>query len=578
MKLFLALLINVCLCSFIGAQNPVFTAEIRPPVVAVGESFEVTFTLLNAKGKNFRPPVFGPFEVLGGPNQALSTQIINGSFSQSLSYSYILRSSKPGKYVIGAAQIYANGKLISSNNLNIEIRNQSASSISRTNPKISTQDSNKDFFLKVVPSKQKAYVGEQVLVDYILYTRKSIQDHNFITDPNCTNAYTQVIRSDGNDTRDVQVNGRMYRSRLIRRLAIFPQESGEVIVEPAELEVEFVEDVTGFPFPSMIRPQDVVVKRYSTQQVKIQAIALPTPQPEDFIGASGNFSLNFGVSEKEITTDDAVSVILTVEGDGDIKRIQSPKLNFPKDFEVYDPKIKEETTEEMNGKLYSKKTLEYLLMPKKKGKYLLNPSASYFDPSSGRYISKALGSIEITVNQGSAKVSSHKEKEPEETSDKLVLSLKKVLVGLSALVIFGALIILLLLRYNKKSKQKSSASKINTSYAEENKPEPVIQIDNRPQIEKHLENGDYRSFYAAVNKDLKHWLKDKLSLETNNPESYVIIQTLKSKDYSNRTVQLAKHIFETCEMVLYAGLDKSLLMPQIMEEVNEFKQSIVSES
>ena len=77
------------------AGNPEFTASLSKSTVAVGERFKVTYTI-NANASNFRPPSLSNFNVLSGPNQSSSMQWINGNFSQSISFSYVLTPQKPG--------------------------------------------------------------------------------------------------------------------------------------------------------------------------------------------------------------------------------------------------------------------------------------------------------------------------------------------------------------------------------------------------------------------------------------------------------------------------------------------------
>src|SRR4051812_40937189 len=84
----------ICLISLIAlypsvssAQN--FTASVSKNTVAVGERLQVTFSI-DASGSQFQPPAFTDFNVLMGPSQSTNMQFINGTMSQSISYTYIL--------------------------------------------------------------------------------------------------------------------------------------------------------------------------------------------------------------------------------------------------------------------------------------------------------------------------------------------------------------------------------------------------------------------------------------------------------------------------------------------------------
>ena len=571
---FTTLLIMIGLSSF--GQKMSFTAEVNPKIVSVGESFELSYSIINADGKNFRAPNLNIFEVLSGPNQSISTQIINGSWSQSISYSYILRASKPGSYHIPPAQIYIGSKLTPSNPVTIEVKMQTQSQSSAPSLKISPQDGGKDFFVRVVPNKQKAYIGEQVLVDFIIYTRKAIQNIQPLSDVTCDKSFVQDIKSEAlRETKDVSIGGQNYRSQLLKRIAVFPQEQGTITVHPFELQIDFINEIRNSPFQSMFRPYDITTKRYSTKELSFQSLSIPDPVPADFTGAVGNFSINLGVSDIEATTDDAISVILTIEGDGDIKRILSPKLNFGNGFEVYDPKTKEENSQEINGKIYSKKVLEYLLIPKTEGKYSINPSASYFDTNLSKYQSKSFKQIEITIKKGSAVPKVKNANQKEGNGNTTISVLKNILVGIAALIIFGTLGILAYFRLKRK---KDAPTVKNTVVKIEEKTSKPIVTDPLAGLQIFIERADNKAFYSKLNTSLKTWLTTELNLEPGNSDTQSILNELKRREYGADIINQLNSIFSTCDMVLYAGIDKTAMMPIILGQMKDIIQVISSKA
>lgn len=556
------------------SQKMSFTAELHPGTVAVGESFELVYIIQNAEGKNFRAPNLNIFEILGGPNQSISTQSINGSWSQTISYSYILRASKPGNYHIPPAQINIGGRWVQSNPLTVEVKSQSSNSSNSTGTKLSTQDASKDFFIKVVPSKQRTYIGEQVLVDFILYTRKSIQNIQPLSEVVCDKSFVQEIKTeDLRDAKDVVVGGQTFRSQVLKRIAVFPQEAGTITVHPFELQIDFINDIRNSPFQSMFRPFDIISKKYSTKELTFQAASIPDPVPSDFTGAVGNFSLNLGISDIAVTTDDAISALLTIEGDGDIKRVISPRLNFGNSFEVYDPKTKEETTSERNGRLYSKKVLEYLLIPKQAGKFTISPTASFFDPGQSKYQSKSFNQIELTVTKGNSIPKLNQGTQRDDQTNSIMSLLKKLLVGISAFIIFGAII---LLSYFRLKKKKTSIEKKPIPVINDTNPIKPIVKDPLTGLQLFIDRADSKGFYASLNQSLKLWLSQKLSLESSSIDSHSLLHELKLKEYPDGFISQVKSIFDTCEMVLYAGLDKSSMMPMILDQTKDVIQGISS--
>ena len=88
------------------AQNDAkFTVEVSSDSVLLGNYFEVTFSLENAKGSDFEAPSFGDFRVISGPNYASNLSMINGEVSQSVSYKFHLEPKDIGNFYLDPASI-----------------------------------------------------------------------------------------------------------------------------------------------------------------------------------------------------------------------------------------------------------------------------------------------------------------------------------------------------------------------------------------------------------------------------------------------------------------------------------------
>ena len=70
---------------------------------------------------------------------------------------------------------------------------------------------------------------------------------------------------------------------------------------------------------------------------------------------------------------------LIISGVGNLKLINTPEVDFPKDFEVYDPKIDNKFNLTREG-LSGNKVIEYLAIPRHAGNFTIPPvEFSYFD-------------------------------------------------------------------------------------------------------------------------------------------------------------------------------------------------------
>ena len=88
MKFPLTILFSICFLGLLG-QDAKFTATVNKNRVVQSETFQITFSV-NGNGAKFKAPSLKDFFVHSGPNQSSSMQIINGSVSQTISYSYLM--------------------------------------------------------------------------------------------------------------------------------------------------------------------------------------------------------------------------------------------------------------------------------------------------------------------------------------------------------------------------------------------------------------------------------------------------------------------------------------------------------
>ena len=76
----LNLLVFLLLMTFsrLEADNARFMATVSKNPVFAGEQFQLTFSLENAAGTNFKPPNFKGFSILMGSSQSQSMSVVNG--------------------------------------------------------------------------------------------------------------------------------------------------------------------------------------------------------------------------------------------------------------------------------------------------------------------------------------------------------------------------------------------------------------------------------------------------------------------------------------------------------------------
>ena len=178
-------------------DDPTLTVSAKKQVM-VGERFQVVFSA-NADGRNFTAPSFEGFTVVGGPftSTSSSIQMVNGSVTRTTtnSYTFALQAYKEGTFRVGSASLNVKGTKITSEPFDIKVVPDDGShaapsgggaSSGQSQAQQNTNDpqvSGKDLFLRVVPSKKSAYVGEQVVLTYKLYTKVPVSSLSVVKAP-----------------------------------------------------------------------------------------------------------------------------------------------------------------------------------------------------------------------------------------------------------------------------------------------------------------------------------------------------------------------------------------------------------
>ena len=416
------------------AQTPNISV-ISQSEVSVGDQFKIAFEA-NVDGKKFTAPGFDGFTVVGGPfnSTSSSVQIVNGSMSRTVknTYSYVLRAEREGEFTIGSASMVVDGETVKSQPFTIRVVAGSASGSST--PSSSTQGgqqgggqsqqssndptvSGQDLFLKVIPSKRSAYVGEPVVLTYKLYTRVPVSQLSVSKMPSYGGFWMKEANENNNNGQLRQssevVNGIEYTTAEVQKVVLIPQKAGKLTIEP--MSIECVAQIitqrnpqrSNDPFdaffndPFFTRSYTNVQKKVETATLTFEAKSLPeNGKPASFAGAVGNYNFSASIDKDELNANEAVTLTVTVSGSGNIELVNPPAPVFPPDFEVYDPKIVSSVEASTQGMSGTKKA-EYLIIPRRAGDFNIAPlEFSYFNPAKGQYTTLKSSPMNIKVSKG----------------------------------------------------------------------------------------------------------------------------------------------------------------------------------
>jgi hypothetical protein len=569
---FLIILLGFCFFT-LSAQNEVtFEVFVDAKKIVADSYFEVSFTLKNAEGSQFRPPSFRDFIVVSGPSRSMRRSIINGQRSMEMGFSYTLQPRQTGRFTIGEASILVDGKTYKTEPVTLEV----------VEGRTSAASEEQAFFVRAVPSTEEAYIGQQINLNYKLFTTVDIESYNIIEESDYPGFYAEdLTRFETRTTKEI-INRIQYVSRTLKSVSLYPQQAGKLTVDPMQLQLGVVMEDNRRPGNFFFsRP----VKRVpaSTPPVELIVKPLPTGAPESFSGAVGRYSMNSRISRNTITTDDVLSVILTITGTGDVKRVQAPELTVDEAFEVYDPKVKEEATYELSGEVRGRKSFEYLLVPKKPGQYEITPAFSYFDPEAGEYTTIGDITYNITIKQGRNVTSpaiSNLEKMEEDYLHPIKSSARFQKAGSPfwgsdlfwILYILPILGMLGIAGYRQIRKRRLDVDPVLLRRKQAEK----VARKRLETADAFLKENNPRQFYDEISKAMIGYVCNKLNMPLSAISKDNVKSELEKLEIAPDAVERFMKILHNCEMALFAGKDNAEAMQETYDNTLQVLAGIES--
>jgi len=590
-KILISILTLSLLSGFLAAQDVQFSVSV-PGAVATGDQFRLTFSV-NAKPAAFDPPDLRDFNILGGPSTSSSSsmQIVNGKVSRSYSYSYTyyLQAYKVGTFTIGSASVTVEGKKYSTEPKKIEVikgepsakQSQSQSQGQNQQETASVPANSENLFAAVNVNRKSVYQGEQIIASIKVYTQLDLAGFQNMDYPSFKGFFTQDIESSNQiSLHKENVNGKIYNVGTIKQYILFPQQAGEITIEPYTADCiirkrvggqhSIFDDFFGSSYQN-------VVQKAESKPVHIRVKPLPGNAPEDFGGAVGSFKMNASVDRTELPENDAVTLKVTITGNGNIALVEAPKINFPPSFEAYDPKVSSNIHNSISGSTGTK-TFDYIVIPRHQGKYRIAPvTFSYFDPAEGIYRNLNSNEFNINVKKGqgenSSGVSSFSKEDVKligsdiqyiktgnivlrEKGETLFTHPLFYLAYVFALVIF---IILVIVRRKKIQENRNVAllrHRKATKFA-------------RKRLKKaagYMKANDARHFYSEVLQATWGYLSDKLSIPVSSLSRDTARQVLTDHGADEENINTFMELIDTCEFAQYAPAQEASGMDKIYED------------
>lgn len=600
MKLKLILLFFISFLT-LGLHAQITVNVSVPSQAEVGQQIRIRYVINTSDVDDFQVGNFEGLKLLYGPSKSSSSSfsMTNGKTvqSSSLTLTYIVAATKPGTVTIPVATVMSNGKQYKSLSKEIEIlpasdndpnvaRQPSASSNEDDEERGQAQRPStidgKDLYMTVTASKTKAYEQEAILLTYKLYTLVNVQQVAGEM-PTLDGFHVQELESKQQmSLKYERVNGRNYGTVVWRQYLLFPQKSGKVTVPGIKMDAQVeIQNTSMDPFDIFFGGgslSQIVKRTIVSPSVQLDIRPLPTPKPESFSGAVGQYSVSASLTPEEIKANDAATLRLVISGQGNAKLIKAPKVNLPKDFEVYDPKQTDKTENQTTG-AKGNLMFDYIIVPRHGGKFGIPPvEFSYFNPETEKYVTLKTDSFNLNVAKGSGSTSAYTHEQEDLKilgNDIRYIKQKKLHIRSGQDGFFGSgtywmcylflslVFVILLTVFNRYVAENANIAKMRGKKAGK------AATRRLKTAKKLLDAHNSNAFYDEVMRALLGYVADKLSLPTSELNKDNLKEKLTDRRVQANLVEDYVQVLSECEYARFAPGDPNEAMEKIYNRASD---------
>ena len=561
-----------------------------PSQVQNGENFRLTYTVNTSNASDFRiGEIPEALEIITGPytSEQSNFQMVNGhtSSSSSITYTYILCANKNGSYTIPAARVHANGKTITSNPLKVTVSGKAAGTGNA--PKMhddyddrpqmraaGTPISGSDLFIKVSANKQRVHEQEPILLTYKVYTLVDLTQLEGKM-PDLTGFHSQEVKMPQQKSFHIEsVNGRNYRCVTWSQYVMYPQMTGDLEIPSITFNGTVIQQNRNVdPFEAFLNGGSgyVEVKRsIKAPGLKIHVDPLPK-RPDNFSGGVGKFNISGQLNKTEVKANDPITVRVVVGGIGNLKLIKQPVVNFPKDFDKYDPKVTDKTKLTANG-VEGNMIYDFLAVPRNQGKYTIPPvEFTYYDVAANAYKTIKTQAFELEVEKGDGNGGTAVDFTDEKNQDIHAIKTGKVVRKDAASLFFGsasywivlalllAAFIALMIIFRRRAIENADIVKMRGKKANK------VANKRLRAAHKLMVAGKQGEFYDEVLRALWGYMGDKLNIPISELSHDNIADKLAEHHVDEQTVASFIEALDECEFERYAPGDAAGNMSKTYE-------------
>jgi len=553
-----------------------------PSHVEAGENFRLSYTINTQDVDEFRAGnIPGGLELIAGPytSQQSSYRMVNGhtSSSSSITFTYTLYAAKDGSFTIPPAHARINGRMVASRAAKVVVSGRARNSGGA--PKMHGEDESRepsmasagsritanDLFIKVTANKRRVHEQEPILLTYKVYSLVDLTQLEGKM-PDLTGFHSQEVPLPQQKSFHLErVNGKPYRAVTWSQYVMYPQMTGKLQIPSITFKGIVVQQNRSVdPFEAFLNGGSGYVEVHRNivaPGLTVQVDPLPA-KPAGFSGGVGRFNISAQLTKKEVKAGDPVTLRVVVGGNGNLKLIKQPEVNFPKDFDKYDAKVTDKTKLTSTG-VGGNMIYDFLFVPRNQGTYTIPAvSFTYYDTGLNAYKTIKTQPFKLVVDKGDGNSTSadYDAQKDNDIHDIMSGKCEQRQVGnfffgstswwISLLLPLIAFIVLLVI-FRKRALDHADAVKMRGKKANK------IARKRLKKASKLMFQGKSEAFYDEVLRALWGYVGYKLNIPVEQLNRDNITEKLQSHQVDDATIGKFISALDTCEFERYAPGDAS---------------------
>lgn len=503
---------------------------------------------------------------MGGTSTSQSTSIqMAGGKSvrrQLVNFIYTLYPRSTGEAVIGACELEFDGEVHKTKPISIKVVKAGAVSgqprSSQTPlPSVSGDDLGQNLMLNATVDRKTVYQGEQVVIEYVLYTRLRLADISLGELPSFSGFWVEpVFDAQRIEFQRKNIDGLLYDYCQLKKTVLFPVRNGQLRISPMKLNVAVLQSPRDF-FDFFGTTKTIVIE---SDPITINVLPLPTHErPEDFSGGVGEFSITSLLDRISSEGAEPINLTVRITGAGNIKLVEKPLIPDIPGVRILDPEVSE-SVNFVGNRIQGYKEFNYPLIPQTDGEHVVPPIVmTFFDPRERKYETVSTSALKFVAAQTSSAVEYAKSGGLKVTGtdiryikpDAERLSNQPISAGWWLVIpyIFGVALLGTSILYRRHQARLLS----DRAYARKTRSSRLLR-KRLNEVKKHLIEKKEREFHAALSRVLLGYIGDRYNLDVGVLTNEGIVEALTDKGVPLEAIKDVEYLLDQCDMRFSPGM------------------------